>query len=46
MKKNFPITGAEYDYPATSHIVSTTDLKGLITSANHDFVEVSGFDCE
>ena len=46
MKKNFPVTGVENDYPATSHIVSTTDLKGLITSANRDFVKISGFDCE
>jgi aerotaxis receptor len=46
MKKNFPVTGVENDYPASIHIVSTTDLKGSITSTNLDFVKISGFDCE
>jgi aerotaxis receptor len=43
MKKNFPVTGSENDYPRNMHIVSTTDLKGITTSANKDFKDISGF---
>ncbi len=43
MKKNFPITGVENNYPDDIHIVSTTDCKGIITSFNEDFLTVSGF---
>jgi aerotaxis receptor len=43
MKKNFPVTGNENDYPREMHIVSTTDLKGITTSANPDFKTISGF---
>ena len=46
MKKNFPVTGRENRYPADIHIVSTTDTKGRITSANGDFCKVSGFTLE
>jgi len=46
MKKNFPVTGRENDYPSDIHIVSTTDTKGAITSYNQDFLEVSGFSPE
>ncbi len=44
MKKNYPVTGTEIDYPASSNILSTTDPKGIITYVNSDFIEVSGFD--
>lgn len=43
MKINEPITQREIPFPANSNIVSTTDLKGMITWANQAFVEMSGF---
>ncbi|WJW74388.1 PAS domain-containing methyl-accepting chemotaxis protein [Thiohalobacter sp. IOR34] len=46
MKKNFPVTGVERSYSADIHIVSTTNLKGIIDYANEDFVEVCGFSRE
>ncbi|HCA26414.1 MAG TPA: chemotaxis protein [Betaproteobacteria bacterium] len=46
MKKNLPITNRENDYPAETHIVSTTDLKGMTDYVNEDFIRVSGFPAE
>lgn len=46
MKKNFPVTGNEKDYSSDIRIISTTDLKGILTYANHDFKQVSGFSDE
>ncbi|MFP4683947.1 MAG: PAS domain-containing methyl-accepting chemotaxis protein [Ectothiorhodospira sp.] len=43
MKKNHPVTGKEKTFPESTNILSTTDLKGIITDVNRDFVEVSGF---
>ncbi|MGM0593911.1 MAG: methyl-accepting chemotaxis protein [Pseudomonadota bacterium] len=43
MKKNFPITGVERDYPESYNILSTTNPKGIITYTNDDFNEVAGF---
>ena len=43
MKINLPITERERLFPADKTLVSKTDTKGIITFANHDFVEVSGF---
>lgn len=43
MKKNFPVTGVEKEYPSDIQIISTTDIKGSITSYNSDFIEISGF---
>lgn len=43
MKKNFPVTGKENNYPSSTVIISDTDLKGIITHANEDFTKVSGF---
>ena len=43
MKKNFPITGVEQSYSPQANILSTTDLKGMISYINDDFVEISGF---
>jgi aerotaxis receptor len=43
MKKNFPVTGIEQDYPELARIISSTDLKGAITSCNQDFINISGF---
>jgi PAS domain S-box-containing protein len=43
MKINLPITGQERLFPADKTLVSKTDTKGIITFANKDFIEVSGF---
>ncbi len=43
MKKNLPVSNREYDYPESMRIVSTTDLKGITTYANEDFMAISGF---
>lgn len=44
MKLNLPITEREVTFSKDERIVSTTDLKGLITSVNDTFVRVSGFE--
>ena len=38
MKINLPVTGKERILDDDASIVSTTDLKGAITSCNGDFV--------
>ncbi len=43
MKKNLPVTQHEVRLKPGCCIISTTDLKGVITYVNHDFVEVSGY---
>jgi methyl-accepting chemotaxis protein len=43
MKINMPVTMNEYVLTDTDTIVSTTDLKGAITSVNRDFLRISGF---
>lgn len=44
MKKNLPITGREIPLTEGQELISTTDLKGIITSYNDAFREMSGFD--
>ncbi len=44
MKKNYPVTGTEVEYPSGSNILSTTDPKGIITYVNGDFIAISGFE--
>lgn len=46
MKTNLPITQQECKFDQETLLVSTTDLKGIITYANPDFCEVSGFSLE
>ena len=46
MKKNYPLSGREAAFDADTRLISTTDLKGIITYANDDFVRVSGFSAE
>lgn len=46
MKINHPITQKERKFDADLRLVSTTDLKGMITYANPDFCQVSGFSLE
>ncbi len=43
MKINEPVTNHEVVMQDGQFIVSTTDLKGIITSVNRDFIEISGF---
>jgi methyl-accepting chemotaxis protein len=44
MKNNQPVTSSEYTLKETDSIVSKTDLKGIITYINEDFLRISGFD--
>ena len=46
MKNNFPVTGVEQPFPEEGEIVSTTDLKGIITDCNQTFIDISGFSRE
>ena len=43
MKINMPVSDKEYVLTETDSIVSKTDLKGVITYINEDFIRVSGF---
>ncbi|MBF0256183.1 MAG: PAS domain-containing protein [Gammaproteobacteria bacterium] len=43
MKKNLPVSQREISYGDDIILTSTTDLKGLITYANAEFVKLSGF---
>ncbi len=46
MRTNLPVTANEHLMHDDQLIVSSTDLKGIITSFNRDFVEISGFTSE
>jgi len=43
MKNNQPITQNEVHFSENDKLVSTTDLKGIITSASPAFIRISGF---
>ena len=43
MKINEPVTQNEIQFPEGKILVSTTNLKGIITTANKAFVDISGF---
>ncbi|HUX29424.1 MAG TPA: methyl-accepting chemotaxis protein [Thiobacillus sp.] len=43
MRSNMPVTNVEYVLKDTEVVVSKTDLRGKITYANQDFVNISGF---
>lgn len=43
MAKNRPVTGIEVDYPEDERLISETDLKGFITTANASFCAVAGY---
>ncbi len=43
MKMNMPVTNNEVVMKAGAILVTRTDLKGVITFANDDFVEISGY---
>ena len=44
MKINKPITSKEVHFSQDIEIISTTNLKGIIETANEDFINISGFD--
>lgn len=46
MKINLPVTKKECPLTEQHRLISTTDLKGIVTYANDDFVAVSGFSKE
>ncbi|MEJ2687868.1 MAG: PAS domain-containing protein, partial [Gammaproteobacteria bacterium] len=46
MKINLPVTGNERTFSENEHLLSLTDLKGIITYANRNFIEISGFPAE
>ncbi|MEI4551450.1 methyl-accepting chemotaxis protein [Pseudoalteromonas spongiae] len=46
MQKNQTLTGSEVKLKSSQRIVSTTDLKGRITYANQDFIDISGYQSE
>jgi aerotaxis receptor len=43
MKKNLPVTQREATYGNDATLISTTDVKGMITYANEDFINISGY---
>lgn len=43
MKKNLPVTTSEMIYRDSAVLISKTDTRGVITYANTDFIEVSGY---
>ena len=43
MKINMPVTNNEIELRDDQYIVSKTDLKGVITYVNKDFLDISGF---
>ena len=43
MRNNQPVSGREHPFPQGKTVISYTNLKGQITSANDAFVELSGF---
>ncbi|GLR64223.1 methyl-accepting chemotaxis protein [Marinospirillum insulare] len=43
MRINQPVTNKEHTFDSNTQLITTTDLRGIITFANDDFVKVSGF---
>ncbi|TGL46996.1 PAS domain S-box protein [Leptospira meyeri] len=43
MRQNFPITNKEVEFQEGTKITSKTDLKGIITYVNEDFLRISGY---
>ncbi|WP_028694485.1 methyl-accepting chemotaxis protein [Pseudomonas cremoricolorata] len=44
MRNNQPITQRERTFPAQQRLISTTNVKGVISYCNEAFVEISGFE--
>ena len=43
MRSNMPVSNVEYVLKDTETVVSKTDLRGIITYVNQDFINISGF---
>ena len=43
MKVNLPVTNVENNYRDSAILISRTDTKGVITTVNDDFIQISGF---
>ncbi|MBZ0335512.1 methyl-accepting chemotaxis protein [Marinobacter sp. AL4B] len=43
MRENLPVTDKEIDVAAGMRLISTTDLRGVITYCNDDFETISGY---
>ncbi|MCT8333608.1 methyl-accepting chemotaxis protein [Leptospira sp. 85282-16] len=43
MRQNFPVTKNEVEFQEGTKITSKTDLKGIITYVNEDFLRISGY---
>lgn len=43
MKLNMPVTNHEIQFDESQFMLTRTDIKGVITYANKDFIQVSGF---
>jgi methyl-accepting chemotaxis protein len=43
MKTNLPVTNNEIPFPEGTTLVSKTDMKGVITYVNREFLQISGF---
>ncbi|WP_198263417.1 methyl-accepting chemotaxis protein [sulfur-oxidizing endosymbiont of Gigantopelta aegis] len=41
-----PVTSTEVEVDSTKNLISTTNAKGIITSANQDFINISGYSLE
>lgn len=46
MKNNGPVTEQEKVIPEHYRLISSTDLKGVITHCNQDFIDISGYSKE
>jgi aerotaxis receptor len=46
VKNNRPVTQVQVPHPQGRHLVSKTDLRGVVTYANDTFVEQSGFNLD
>lgn len=46
MRTNLPVTGHEKRFAEDIKLISTTDLRGVITDCNEDFITVSGYSKE
>jgi len=46
LKNNLPVTNNKIPFPINEEIISTTDLKGTLTSFNKTFLDISGFQPE
>lgn len=46
MRRNFPVSQREVNFPADQQLITTTNIKGVITDVNDAFVAVAGFSRE